>query len=60
MDKETALTKDELRAEEDFFESKGLTICDGCAHEGNPVCRTCKHRYESMYAASEVVNKLRA
>lgn len=52
------LTKEQLRAEEDFFESKGLTICDGCKN-GDEVCRHCRHNYDSLYEQSEVLKLVR-
>ena len=52
------LTKEQLRAEEDFFESKGLTICDGCKN-GDEVCRHCRHNYDSLYEEKELLKLIR-
>lgn len=53
------MSRDEIRREEDYFEGIDLTICDGCAHEGEDCCRRCSHHYDSLYQPNEVIQAVR-
>ena len=53
------MSKEDIRREEDFFASIGLTICDGCAKKNSTSCRICAKFYKDQFVIDPVVKAVR-
>lgn len=53
------MTRDEIRAEEDFAAEKGFTLCDFCAKRGTTSCKICSHFYADHYTIDPIISKVR-
>ena len=53
------MTKLEIRTEEDFAESRGLSLCDICKKKLTTSCRICSHHYEEQFEIDPILSKVR-
>ena len=53
------MTKLEIRSEEDFAESRGLTLCDICKKKATTSCQICSHFYENRFEIDPILEKVR-